>query len=55
MNNKPAQDILDRGREITENYFQFLNKHIADVVSGNVSDFMEINKIASEYSFHISI
>ncbi len=45
---KPEQDILKRGKEITENYFQFLDKHIADVVSGNVSDFMEINKIASE-------
>lgn len=42
------QDILNRGKEITENYFQFLNTHVADVVSGNVSDFMEINKIASE-------
>jgi len=42
------QDILKRGKEITENYFQFLDRHIADVVSGNVSDFMEINKIASE-------
>lgn len=45
---KNEQDILKRSTEITENYFQFLDKHIADVVSGNVSDFMEINKIASE-------
>ena len=42
------QDVFKRGKEITENYFQFLDKHIADVVSGNVSDFMEISKIASE-------
>lgn len=42
------QDILKRSKEITKNYFQFLDKHIADVVSGSVSDFMEINKIASE-------
>lgn len=42
------QDILNRGKEITEKYFQFLDKHIADVVSGNVDEFMEINKIASE-------
>lgn len=44
--NKNEQDIVKRSKEITENYFQFLNKHIADVVSGNVSDFMEINEIA---------
>lgn len=42
------QDILNRGKEITEKYFRFLDKHIADVVSGNVDEFMEINKIASE-------
>lgn len=42
------QDILKRSQEITENYFQFLNKHIADVVSGTVDQFMEINQIASE-------
>lgn len=41
-------EILKRSKEITENYFKFLDKHIADVVSGNVSDFMEINQIASE-------
>jgi AraC-like DNA-binding protein len=40
------QNILKRSKEITENYFQFLDKHIADVVSGNVDEFMEINKIA---------
>lgn len=42
------QDILKRSKEITENYFQFLDKHIADVVSGNADEFMEINQIASE-------
>lgn len=41
------QDILKRSKEITENYLQFLDKHIADVVSGNVDEFMKINKIAS--------
>lgn len=46
--NKTNQDTLKRSKEITQNYFQFLDKHIADVVSGNVSDFMEINQIASE-------
>lgn len=45
---KTEQDIFKRSKEITENYFQFLDKHIADVVSGAVNDFMEINQIASE-------
>lgn len=44
---KAEQDILKRSKEITENYFQFLNKHITDIVSGNASDFMEINQIAN--------
>ncbi len=46
--NKSKQDIVKRGKEITQTYFQLLDKHVADVVSGNVSDFMEINQIASE-------
>ncbi|QLL57861.1 helix-turn-helix domain-containing protein [Empedobacter falsenii] len=42
------QNILIRSKEITENYFQFLDKHIADVVSGKIDKFMEINQISSE-------
>lgn len=42
------QNILKRSKEITGNYFRFLDKHIGDVVSGQVTDFMEINQIASE-------
>src|SRR5690554_4642829 len=45
---KINQRILKRSEEITESYFQFLDRHIADVVSGKTSDFMEINQIASE-------
>ncbi len=45
---KAEQDILKRSKEITAYYLRFLDKHIADVVSGNTSDFMEINQIASE-------
>lgn len=41
-------DSFSRNQEITENYFQFLNQHIADVISGKVDEFMEINQIASE-------
>lgn len=46
--NDTKSDMLKRSGEITEKYFQFLDKHIADVVSGNISDFMEINQIANE-------
>lgn len=28
-----------RSKEITDTYFRFLDKHIADVVSGEASDF----------------
>ena len=47
MTNK-EQDKVTRRKEITENYFQFLDKHIEDVVLGKVDEFMEINQIASE-------
>ncbi|WP_316804453.1 AraC family transcriptional regulator [Pedobacter nototheniae] len=40
--------MLKRSSQITENYFDLLDKHIADVVTGKVSGFMEINQIASE-------
>lgn len=45
---RAEQDLLKRSEEITKNYFQFLDKHIEDVVLGRVDEFMEINKIASE-------
>lgn len=44
---KSERDILKRSEEITENYFQFLDNHISDLVSGKVDEFMEINQIAS--------
>lgn len=40
-------DILKRSKEITENYFQFLDNHIGEVISGEVTEFMEINQIAN--------
>ncbi|GGG90237.1 hypothetical protein GCM10007415_25820 [Parapedobacter pyrenivorans] len=43
-----ASDISDRSEEITRDYFRLLDKHIADVITGRVSDFMEINQIAGE-------
>ncbi|MBX3242207.1 MAG: AraC family transcriptional regulator [Chitinophagaceae bacterium] len=39
---------MKRSKEITQTYFKFLDKHIEDVVSGQVTDFMEINQIANE-------
>lgn len=44
----PEQELLKRSEEITQNYFQFLDRHIAEVVSGKLLDFMEINEIASQ-------
>jgi AraC family transcriptional regulator of adaptative response / methylphosphotriester-DNA alkyltransferase methyltransferase len=44
------QEVSKRSKEITHNYLQFLDRHIAEVVSGRVEEFMEINKIASELS-----
>ncbi|WP_223580271.1 helix-turn-helix domain-containing protein [Sphingobacterium sp. GVS05A] len=41
------QEQVNRGTEIAERYFEFLNQHIDDVVSGRVIEFMEINEIAS--------
>lgn len=37
-----------RSKEITKDYFDFLDRHIADVLAGNVDEFMELNQIASE-------
>lgn len=37
-----------RSAEISEQYFQFLDQHIDDVVSGKAQAFLELNQIASE-------
>lgn len=37
-----------RAREITKQYFSFLDHHIDDVVSGNAPQFMQLNQIARE-------
>lgn len=39
---------MSRNQEIIKNYFKFIDKHVADVISGEVSEFIEINKIANE-------
>lgn len=41
---------MNRSKEITKKYFDFLDRHIDDVATGKVSDFMELNQIASELS-----
>lgn len=46
--NEADKNIQKRSREITEDYFQFLDRHISAVISRDVEDFMEINQIASE-------
>ena len=45
---KNKQHRLKRSTEITESYFLFLDKHITDVISGDIDHFMEINQIASK-------
>jgi len=37
-----------RSTKISNQYFDFLDKHIDDVINGRVSEFMELNQIARE-------
>ncbi len=37
-----------RSQELSERYVDFLDRHIDDVISARVTDFMELNQIASE-------
>lgn len=39
---------MKRSEEITRQYFAFLEKHIQDVITGTVPEFMEVNEIAGE-------
>lgn len=41
-----------RSAQITKQYFAFLDQHVEDVVSGNTTDFLELNQIAN--ALHIS-
>lgn len=45
---KKNSQITSRSKEITLQYFQFLDQHIDDVVNARVLEFMELNEIASE-------
>lgn len=40
--------MMKRSEEITHQYFTFLDKHIQDVISGDVPEFLELNEIAGE-------
>ncbi|MGG5207347.1 helix-turn-helix domain-containing protein [Chryseobacterium sp. MIQD13] len=39
---------MKRSEEITRQYFDFLEKHIQDVIIGAVPEFMELNEIAAQ-------
>ncbi len=39
---------MKRSEEITRHYFAFLEKHIQDVITGTVPEFLELNEIAGE-------
>ncbi|EHQ44203.1 helix-turn-helix domain-containing protein [Myroides odoratus] len=41
-------EISKRGNEIKKNYFDYLDKHIDEVVTGTVANFKEINQIADD-------
>ncbi|MGU3374874.1 helix-turn-helix domain-containing protein [Chryseobacterium sp. M5A1_1a] len=40
--------MMKRSKEIVNQYFMFLEKHVQDVILGSVSEFMEVNEIASQ-------
>jgi YesN/AraC family two-component response regulator len=46
MSNVKSKPIK-RGKEITKNYFAFLDNHLNDIVEGRVTKMMELNQIAS--------
>ena len=50
--NKSKRSTEKSSQQITEKYFRFLEKHIAEVVSQRVNEFMEINQIAKD--LHVS-
>ncbi|UHO40544.1 helix-turn-helix transcriptional regulator [Chryseobacterium capnotolerans] len=39
---------MKRSEEITHHYFDFLENHIQQVISGEVPEFMEVNEIAGQ-------
>ncbi|MCT3897591.1 AraC family transcriptional regulator [Elizabethkingia anophelis] len=47
-NDSTLKYSTSRSTEITQQYFNFLDRHIDDVFNGRVSEFLEINQVASE-------
>ncbi|WP_312766682.1 AraC family transcriptional regulator [Epilithonimonas sp.] len=45
---KKKSQLTSRSKEITSQYFRFLDQHINDVADGRILEFMELNQIASE-------
>lgn len=37
-----------RGQEITKEYFDFLDKHLEDIISGRETEMLELNQIAAK-------
>lgn len=48
QNNPTLKTSTSRSTKITQQYFVFLDRHIDDVISGRVSEFLEINQVASQ-------
>ncbi|QJB31836.1 helix-turn-helix transcriptional regulator [Chitinophaga oryzae] len=42
-----ANTSMKQSEKITQSYFAFLDKHIAEVISGEAPQFLELNQIAS--------
>ncbi len=49
---KIPQKILSRQHEITATFMQEIDKHVADVVAGKVTEMMEIQDIAAIMHIH---
>lgn len=43
-----VKSTLTRGEEITRDYLAFLDKHIADILSGRETEMLHINEIARQ-------
>lgn len=39
---------MKRSKEIVNQYFVFLEKHVQDLISGKIPEFMEVNEIAKQ-------
>jgi hypothetical protein len=44
------QNNIKRGKEITKEYFAFLDQHIEEVANGNTNDFLELNQNCKNFA-----